>query len=179
MILLFNSTLQIEPQDKENFIREIKDGHHSGRPSEVDNVQIKSIIDLKSIFAIRISNIMQPTLFETNYHWRLKMKWNNINRKRSWFKHKKQAQTILKAELHQKKIRLAICWYYKVVYILSCFQASKRSTQVFIANNIWEKAIKEKRPTFANAKETCFTTTMREKKRQDAEEALGDIRGSS
>lgn len=43
--------------------------------------------------------------------------YNKVNRKRSWSKHNEPAQTISKAELHQKKIMLSIWWDYKgVVY---------------------------------------------------------------
>ena len=51
--------------------------------------------------------------------------YNNVVRKRSWFKRDEPPQTISKAELHPKKIMLSVWWDCKAVVFLSCFQGTK------------------------------------------------------
>jgi len=36
--------------------------------------------------------------------------YNNLNRKRSWSKYDEPPQTNSKADIHQKKVMLSVCW---------------------------------------------------------------------
>ena len=81
--------------------------------------------------------------------------YNNVNRKRSWSKHDEPAQTISKAELHQKRLCCQFGGITKVLCILSCFQTTERSTQMFTAKNVWNwrKQSKRKGQNWQIAKE--------------------------
>ncbi|XP_026674121.1 histone-lysine N-methyltransferase SETMAR-like [Ceratina calcarata] len=84
--------------------------------------------------------------------------YNNVNRKRSWSKHDEPAQTISKAELHQKKIMLSIWWDYKgVVYFELLPNNRTINSDVYCQQRMkLEEAIKEKRPELANCKGIVF-----------------------
>ena len=46
--------------------------------------------------------------------------YNNVKRKRSWSKKDEPAQTISKADIHQKKVMLSVWWDFKgIVFTLS------------------------------------------------------------
>ena len=90
--------------------------------------------------------------------------YNNVNRKRSWSKNDEPAQTISKAELHQKKIMLSIWWYYKGVGYFELFPNNRTiNSDVYCQQLVidWRKQSKRKSQNWQIAKELCSTTTMR------------------
>ena len=85
----------------------------------------------------------------------------NVNQKRSLSKHDyiNPAQTILKAELHQKKNILLIWWNYKgVVYFELLPNNRTINSNVYCQQLV---KLKEKNQNWQIAKESCSTTTMR------------------
>ena len=84
--------------------------------------------------------------------------YNNVNRKRSWSKHNKPAQTISKAELHQKKIMLSIWWDYKGVVYFELLPSNRMINSDIYCLQLMklEETIKEKRPELANRKGIVF-----------------------
>ncbi|KAK2580003.1 hypothetical protein KPH14_010768 [Odynerus spinipes] len=180
----------------------------SGRPSEVDDDQMKAIIESNRHITVREIakrlNVSHPTienhirclglvkkldiwvpheLKEIHLTQRINIcdthfkrnaidpflkriitgdeKWvvyNNINRKRSWSKHDESAQTISKAELHQKKIMLSIWWDYKGVVYFELLPSNRTINSNVCCQQLMklEDAIKEKRPELANRKGIVF-----------------------
>ena len=89
---------------------------------------------------------------------RINIVYNSVNRKRSRSKHDKPAQTISKAELHQKKITLSIWWDYKGVVYFGLLPNNRTiNLDVYCQQLVkLEEAIKEKRPELANRKGIVF-----------------------
>ena len=78
--------------------------------------------------------------------------------KKLWSKHDEPAQTISKAELHQKKIMLSIWWDYKgIVYFELLPNNRTINSDVYWQQLVTlEETIKEKRAELANRKGIVF-----------------------
>lgn len=52
--------------------------------------------------------------------------YNNVKRKRSWSKKDEPAQTISKADIHQKKVMLSVWWDFKGIVFFSFYRITQR-----------------------------------------------------
>ncbi|CAK9802842.1 Histone-lysine N-methyltransferase SETMAR [Anthophora quadrimaculata] len=153
----------------------LKDDQRSGRPSEVDDDKMKAIIESNCHITVREIakqlNVSHTTI-ETHIRrlglvkkldiWvphelkeiHLTQRINAI----VYVNHDEPAQTIPKAELHQKKIMLSIWWDYKgVVYFELLPNNQTINSDVYCQELMkLEETIKEKRPELANRKGIVF-----------------------
>lgn len=84
--------------------------------------------------------------------------YNNVTRKRSWVKQDKPAQTVSKAEIHQKKIMLSVWWDHKgILYFELMPQNQTINSNVYVEQlEKLKDAIEEKRPALSNRKGVVF-----------------------
>ncbi|XP_015432529.1 PREDICTED: histone-lysine N-methyltransferase SETMAR-like [Dufourea novaeangliae] len=153
----------------------LKDDQRSGRPTEVDDDQIKAIIEEDRHITVRgiaerlnvshttiVNNLKRneadpflKRIITGDEKW---VMYSNIIRKRSWSKRDEPAQSTSKAELHQKKVMLSIWWDYKgVVYFELLPRNQTINSDVYCQQLLkLDEAIKEKRPELANRKGIVF-----------------------
>ena len=84
--------------------------------------------------------------------------YNNVVRKRSWFKRYKPPQTISKVELHQKKVMLSVWWDWKGVVFFELLPRNQSiNSDVYCRQlNKLNAAVKEKSPELVNRKGIFF-----------------------
>ncbi|GFW35816.1 histone-lysine N-methyltransferase SETMAR [Trichonephila clavipes] len=103
---------------------DVEDAPRSGKPIEVDKDAIKALVDANR----RITTQRTASQHHENDPFLKRIitgdeKWvvyNNVKRKRSWRKKDEPAQTISKADIHQKKVMLSVWWDFKgIVFFLA------------------------------------------------------------
>ena len=157
----------------------LKDEQRSGRPNEIDDDQIKAIIEsdrhvivreiewLKEIhFKKRINacdlhlkrNVFDPFLKRIITGDEIWIFYNSFVRKWSWSKRDEPPQTTSKAELHQKKIIRSVWWDWKGVVFFELLPRNQTiNSDVYCRQlNKLNAVVKEKRPELVSCKGVIF-----------------------
>ena len=161
----------------------LKDAPRSGRPTEVDEDKIKTMIEnnwcsttreiaeklniLNEIQLTKRISICDLLLKRNETDPFLKRiitgdeKWvvyDNEMRKRSWSNRDEPAQSTSKADIHQKKVMLSVWWDLKSIVYFELFPGNQNMNSNDYCRQLMKlnKEIKEKRPELATRKGIIF-----------------------
>ncbi|GFT65217.1 histone-lysine N-methyltransferase SETMAR [Trichonephila clavipes] len=146
----------------------LKDEKRSGRPVEIDDDLIKTIIDsdrhsttreiAENCDLLKESNGNDPflkRLISGDEKW---VVYNNIKWKILWSRPGEPTQTTSKADIHQKKVLLSVWWDYKGFVYFELLPPNRTINSDVYIEQITKinNAVEEKRPELTNRKGDVF-----------------------
>lgn len=141
--------------------------NHLKRLGYVSKLDIWLPHELKEIHLVKRVNICDSLLKREQNEPFLKRlitgdeKWivyNNVERRRSWSKRDEPAQSISKAEIHQKKVMLSVWWDFKGIVYFELLPRNQTINSERYCNQLdkLNDSIQQKRPELANRKGVVF-----------------------